>query len=155
MPLNADRLKMIMMALGPASPKIQEVVTNEADDWGILLDDGTQVHLSLREAPLRLELAAIVGTLPEGATDAAEAARMLLVFNLLSHETGGARMALSPDEGHVFLMIDVPESWADLPGLQAALESFARLAETCRGFLTDACRVGERDSMLNHLMRTV
>lgn len=152
MPLNADQLTIVMMELGPASPDIHQVVTDESGNWGVLLADETQVHLSLREAPTRVELATIVGTLPE---EAAEAASMLLMFNLLSHETGGARMAMSPEERNVFLMIDLPEAAVDLPGLQAALQAFAGLAETWRGFLTNACQGGEPQAMPSHLMQPV
>lgn len=139
MPLDSDQFTTVMMELGPASPSIHQVVKDESGNWGVLLDDAIQVHLSLREAPARVELATLVGTLPE---NAAEVASMLLMFNLLSHETGGARMALNPDERDVFLLADLPEAAVDLPGLETALLSLAQLATTWRGFLS-AAHAGE------------
>ena len=152
MPLSADQLHLVMMELGPASPEIVQLVTDESGNWGVLLDDQTQVHLSLRDAPTRLELAAIVGTLPE---EAPEVMAMLLTFNLMSHETGGARMALSADERDVYLMMDLPEAAVDLPGLQSALQTFAGLAQTWRSYLADGCQTTEPDAMSNHLMQPV
>lgn len=149
MPLSADQLQLVMMELGPASPEVDQVLKDESGNWGVLLTDQTDVHLSLREAPTRVELATIVGTLPE---EAPEVASMLLMFNLLSHETGGARMAISPDERNVFLLMDLPETAIDLPSLQSALKGFAGFAQTWRGFLTNVDQVAGQEAMSKHLM---
>lgn len=126
MHLSADELSHLLRDVATVSPDIENIIQDEIQSWAVrFLDDGV-IHLALREQPARLELMASIGNWPSNAPE--EFASLLLMFNFLSKDTGGARMGLSAHDRRIYLVADLPRSIADAYTLRDELRRFATLA---------------------------
>ncbi|MBC5765505.1 type III secretion system chaperone [Ramlibacter albus] len=125
MPNALQHLALLLEDLGPATPGVACVTRNGDGVWLVRFDDGGAVHLAVRDDAPRLELAAEVGLLAQH--DAEFALRAAMMFNFLSADTGGARMALAADDT-VYLMRDVPLEAITLADLQAHIAELDNIA---------------------------
>lgn len=133
-PTPPDAVNWILQDLGPHSADIVSVVQDDTNAWAVTFQDESLVQLTWLDGPPRLELLARISHLdPLAARDVLEG---LLMFNLLSAESGGVRMALSASDRSLYLMRDLPLESLGLDGVRDALRSLAGMAGKWRGALS-------------------
>ena len=102
--------------------------------WILAFAEDFLVEATYVEDDGRLVLAASIGIPAEGRE--AEIYKLLLQYNYLWEETGGARTALDASEGEAYLMLDVPVANLELPEFQACLENFKEIVPCWRAILS-------------------
>lgn len=129
-PTPPEAVTWILQDLGPQSADVVSVVQDEVNAWAVTFRDESLVQLTWLEGPPRLELLAGIGRLdPQAAREVLEG---LLMFNLLSADSGGARMALSASDRALYLMRDLPLGSLSLDGVRDALRSLAGAGQAWR-----------------------
>lgn len=132
-PTPPDAVTWLMQDIGPHSADVASVVQDDSNAWAVGFQDGSLVQLTWLDGPPRLELLARVTRLEP--LLAHELLEGLLMFNLLSADSGGARMALSASDRSLYLMRDLPPDALSLDGLRDALRSLAAMAGKWRDAL--------------------
>lgn len=138
-PTPPDTLNGLLQDLGPRCADVAAVVQDGASAWTVRFRDDSLVRLGWMDKPPRLELLApVIRLAPLVDREVLEG---LLMFNLLSADSGGARMALSASDRSLHLMRDLPPESLHLDGLRDALRALAGLAAHWREALVakDAC----------------
>lgn len=125
-PAPPETLTWVLQDLGPRSTDVVSVVQDDVNAWAVTFQDDSLVQLTWQEGPPRLELLARVSRLAP--LPAREVLEGLLMFNLLSADSGGARMALGASDRGLYLMRDLPLASLDLDTLRDALRSLAAMA---------------------------
>lgn len=133
-PTPPDAVSWLMQDIGPRSADIASVVQDDTNTWAVGLQDGALLQLTWLDGPPRLELLARIGPLDPLASR--EVLEGLLMFNLLSADSGGARMALSASDRSLYLLRDLPPESLSLDGLRDALRSLAGAAQSWREALS-------------------
>ncbi len=133
-PTPPEALAWVLQDLGPRSGDVASVVQDDVNAWAVRFQDDALVQLTWLELPPRLELLTGIGRLAPLA--AREALEGLLMFNLLSADSGGARMALSASDRSLYLLRDLTPDSLSLDGVRDALRSLAGMAEQWRGALS-------------------
>ena len=112
---------------------LDEVVEFEEDNlWVLAFPGDLVVEIDYVEAQNRIYLAANLGKPAEERE--AEFYKLLLQYNYLWEETGGARTALD-SEGEVFLVLDLPAD-LEFTELQACLGNFRQTVPSWRSLLS-------------------
>jgi hypothetical protein len=127
------QFEWIVQELGPAGQDIAAVLQNGKASWVLQFENQGLMHLAWRHDPPRLELMTPVAQLDPDAS--AQALRPLLMFNFLSADTAGSRMALSAHADTVFLVRDIPEAQLSVQNVLAAMRGAADVASKWRQVL--------------------
>lgn len=125
-----DALARLVHDIGPLSADVISVTEDSPHAWTVTFHDENQVMLTWLDGPPRLELLSWITALD---TDLPrDALELVLSFNLLSSQTGGARMGLNIGDRSLFLLRDLPVDGLDLPHLLDAMRSLASASEEWR-----------------------
>ena len=133
-PTPPDAVTWLLQDLAPQSADVASVVQNDTNAWSVSFRDDSQLQVTWLEGPPRLELLARITPLDPLVTR--EVLEGLLMFNLLSADSGGARMALSASDRCLYLMRDQPLESLNLDGVRNALRSLAGMAQKWREALS-------------------
>lgn len=129
-----QRVQLLLNEL-EASDGVALLFHDGACEWALQYDDESIVHLTWREGHPRLELACMVAPLPDEPNGSL--LKALLMFNYLSEDSGGARLAVSAHDNQVRLLRDLAPSLLELPILKQALQGMRACALDVRMFLDD------------------
>ena len=132
-PTPPDAVIWMFQDIGPHSADIVSVVQDDTNAWAIGFQDDSLVQVHWLENPPRLELLASIAPLPPLAPR--EVLEGLLMFNLLSADNGGARMALSAPQRQLYLLRDLPADGLNLASLRDTLRTLAGMARNWRDAL--------------------
>ena len=120
---------------------LDEVTEFEEDNfWVLAFGNDLVVEATYAEEENRIYLAASLGKPVEDRQ--AEFYKLLLQYNYLWEETGGARMALDSTEGEAYLIIDLPAE-LELPEFQACLENLRATVPSWRTLLSQTSTSGQ------------
>ncbi|WP_288252976.1 type III secretion system chaperone [uncultured Hydrogenophaga sp.] len=133
-PTPPDAVTWLLQDLAPQSADVASVVQNDTNAWSVSFRDDSQLQVTWLEGPPRLELLARITRLDP--LVAREVLEGLLMFNLLSADSRGARMALSASDRSLYLMRDLPLESLHFDGLCDALRSLAGVSGQWREALT-------------------
>ncbi|MCG8650557.1 MAG: type III secretion system chaperone [Pirellulales bacterium] len=112
---------LLFAEVGPLLSNIEEIRFDGDSQWAIAFDEKTIVMAACDEASGKLTFWVELTELPESADS--ETLQMLLCFNFLWQETGGARIALNQPGGTVMLVFDVVAEGLDVNSLAHVLEN--------------------------------
>ena len=129
-------LEPVMHEIGPECPDVMAVVKDGEASWAVQFENGSVVNLARRTEPARVEMMVHAGTAPKGTRE--DVLRALMMFNFLSADTGGARMALGAVGDSVYLVRDLAESDITTPALHAEMRALTTVAGKWREFLESA-----------------
>lgn len=133
-PTPPDTVTWLLQDIGPQSADITSVVQDDTNAWAIGFQDESRIQIHWFDSPARLELSAAVTQLAPLASR--EVLEGLLMFNLLSSDNGGTRMALSAVDRSLHLLRDLPSEDLKLHSLRDALRALASIAQHWREALT-------------------
>lgn len=133
-PTPPDAVTWLLQDLAPQNADVASVDQNDTNAWTVSFRDDSQLQVTWLESPPRLELLARITRLDP--LVAREVLEGLLMFNLLSADSRGARMALSASDRALYLMRDLPLESLHFDGLRDSLRSLAALASQWREALT-------------------
>lgn len=129
-PPPPDALTRLVHDIGPLSADVISVTEDSPTAWTVAFHDENQVTLTWLDGPPRLELLSWITALDTGLPR--DALEFLLSFNLLSSQTGGARMGLDIGDRSLYLLRDLPVDGLDLHHLLDAMRSLASASEEWR-----------------------
>jgi len=133
-PTPPEAVTWLLQDLAPQCADVALVVQNDTNAWNVSFRDDSQLQLTWLEGPPRLELLARITRLDPLVSR--EVLEGLLMFNLLSADSRGARMALSASDRSLYLMRDLPLETLQFDGLRDSLRSLAAVASQWREALT-------------------
>jgi hypothetical protein len=133
-PTPPEAVTWLLQDLAPQSADVASVVQNDTNAWSVSFQDDSLIQVTWLDGPPRLELLARITRLDP--LVAREVLEGLLMFNLLSADSRGARMALSASDRALYLLRDLPLESLHLDGLRDALRSLAAVSGSWREALT-------------------
>lgn len=104
-----DRLLIEVAELGSFAELAR--AADEQPMWWLAEEEGQSVIVEWDEALQRMMLSTEIGIVPEKAY--VDSLKQALYYNLVWQQTGGARMALMPEDDGLRLMIDLPAEHLD------------------------------------------
>lgn len=112
-------LSHLIKQIGPQMDLDEVTAYAEENFW--LLQGGDEVLMEITWVEERqvVVFSGLLGSVPEA--NMAKAHALLLHYNYAWESTGGARMAIDPNDGEVILLLDHPVADLDLPTLQAVI----------------------------------
>jgi hypothetical protein len=123
---------------------LDEVVEFEEDNlWVLAFPGDLVVEINYVGAQNRIYLAANLGKPAEERET--EFYKLLLQYNYLWEETGGARTALDSSDGEVFLVVDLPAD-LEFTELQACLGNLRETVPSWRSLLSQTSKGAQEEA---------
>ncbi|MBB5037699.1 type III secretion system chaperone [Prosthecobacter dejongeii] len=125
-----EHLNHLLTQIGPQMD-LDEVIAHHEDHlWLLQGGDDVLIEIIWVEERETLVFSAIIGSVPE--ENLAILMPLLLNYNYAWEATGGARMALDPNDREVVLLLDSPAASMDLPMMQAILGNLLEIVPQWR-----------------------
>ncbi|MGE4243168.1 type III secretion system chaperone [Ramlibacter sp.] len=137
-----DTLCLLMDEIGPRARDFTIVMQDGLASWALEYEGGRRVHVSAREEPPRVEIMVEVCAFPQ--CGPAEVLKMLMMFNFMSADTAGARMALCSPDDTVYVVRDLPLDEAQGLRLESAIARLASIASLWADFVDNAANGSAR-----------
>ncbi|MGV3662119.1 MAG: type III secretion system chaperone [Prosthecobacter sp.] len=126
-------LQHLLTQIGPQMELDEVTAYEEENFWLLQGGDDVLIEIAWDEDREMVVFSGLLGTVPED--NAASVHAMLLNYNYAWDATGGARMAVDPNDNEAVLLLDHPVADLDLPALQAILASLLEMVPAWRALL--------------------
>jgi|GEM_PF-911062 len=128
-----EHLSHLIQQIGPQMDLDEVVAYAEENFWLLQGGDDVLMEITWVEDRQTVVFSGLLGSVPEA--NAARIYALLLHYNYAWESTGGARMAVDPNDGEVILLLDHPVAELDLPSLQAIIRGLLETVPAWRAVM--------------------